>query len=137
MGWLGNILKGVVGSIPIVGGIAKTAIDLGESIFAHKQPINNAKQLSILPPPPPMTFTSYDAAHLSPVMPGGGVATPSGVVGQMDNPPRSYAHRSSRRTKRRSSSSSRSHSTKRRSRKKGRKLKFGSPAYRKKYLGHR
>jgi len=76
----------------------------------------------------------------SPVMPGGGVATPGGVMPPMVNPPANYGGRRSssstrkRKPKKRLAARKRSSSSRKR---KGRKLKFGSPAYRKKYLGHR
>jgi hypothetical protein len=78
----------------------------------------------------------------SPVMPGGGVATSQGIMAPGGGlPPASYGGRkasSGKRRKRRSSSSRRSsHARKGRKRSGGRKLKFGSAAYRKKYLGHR
>lgn len=72
----------------------------------------------------------------SPVLPGGAIATRSGpVAASAGTPPRQFG--GSRSGKRRSSS--RSTSRKRSSRKRGgggRRLKFGSPAWRKKYLGH-
>lgn len=71
----------------------------------------------------------------SPVLPGGAIATRSGPVPQQAIPPLTYSGGGGGTSKRRRKSSSR----KRTSRKRGRgrrKLKFGSPAWRKKYLGH-
>ena len=133
MGWLGNILKGVVGSIPVIGKPIVAVEQVAEHLLAHKQPMS--KPVSIMPPIP-----TYDTASLlsqSPVMPGGGVATPSGTVGAMANPPKTYggSHRSTRKTKRRTIRAA--HRSTKRKKKSSRRLKFGSPAYRKKYLGHK
>jgi hypothetical protein len=83
-------------------------------------------------------------AAASPVMPGGSVATPLGIMAPGGGvPPASYGGRATGKSKRkrRSSSSRRSSrarsSSKRRRGSGKRKLKFGSAAYRKKYLGHR
>lgn len=89
----------------------------------------------------PMSTPRIAAA--SPVMPGGSIATAQGIMAPGGGlPPSTYGgSRSSGGKRRRRSTSSRKSSrarttTKRRGRK-GRKLKFGSAAYRKKYLGHR
>lgn len=69
----------------------------------------------------------------SPVMPGGGIATPSGVAPARANPPATYGGRKSggtKRRKRRGSAMKRSRAGRKRG---GRKPKFGSPAWRKKY----
>lgn len=72
----------------------------------------------------------------SPVLPGGAIATRGGPVPQSGaTPPLSYAGGGSSITKRRRRKSSRARSGKKRSGRK-RRLKFGSPAWRKKYLGH-
>jgi hypothetical protein len=83
-------------------------------------------------------------AAASPVMPGGSFATPQGIMAPGGGlPPATYggSRTSGPKRKRRSSSSRRSSrarsSARRRGGRKGRKLKFGSAAYRKKYLGHR
>lgn len=77
--------------------------------------------------------------RLSPVLPGGAVATARGPVARGTGaPPATFGGaRTSKPGRRRSSSSSRRSSGKRTGRKRssGRKLKFGSPAWRKKYLG--
>jgi hypothetical protein len=82
--------------------------------------------------------------QLSPVMPGGAVATSQGIMAPGGGvPPATFGGRTGGTTRRRKSSSSRKRSTarsgKRRSGggRKTRKLKFGSAAYRKKYLGHK
>lgn len=80
--------------------------------------------------------------RLSPVLPGGAIATSRGPVARPTGaPPATFAGArtaTGKRRKARSSSSSRRSSGKRTGRKRstGRKLKFGSPAWRKKYLGH-
>lgn len=73
--------------------------------------------------------------QLSPVLPGGAIATRNGPTVGGATPPQTFSGRASSTTKRRKRSTSRKRSTgKRRSGR--RKLKFGSPAWRKKYLGH-
>lgn len=76
--------------------------------------------------------------RLSPVLPGGSIATPSGPVpSSASAPPLTYAGQGRGTGKRRRASTSRRHTSRKRSsgRRKSR-LKFGSPAFRKKYLGH-
>jgi hypothetical protein len=70
--------------------------------------------------------------QLSPVMPGGAVATAGGIMPASAAPPVSYGGRST--TKKRRTTSRKRKPAKRRTVK--RRLKFGSAAYRKKYLGH-
>jgi hypothetical protein len=71
----------------------------------------------------------------SPVMPGGAFATPSGMAPRSAAPPAAYSGAGGAPKKRRKKTTR--STTKRRTRSKGRKLKFGSPAWRKKYLGKR
>lgn len=73
--------------------------------------------------------------QLSPVLPGGAIATRSGPIAASGATPMSYSGSASKPRKRKRASTSRKRSTKRRGGK-GRRLKFGSPAWRKKYLGH-
>jgi hypothetical protein len=80
----------------------------------------------------------------SPVMPGGGIATSQGIMAPGGGmPPASYggskAGLGQRRRKRKSQPSSRSSRGRngRSRRKSGRRLKFGSPAWRKKYMHKR
>jgi hypothetical protein len=79
--------------------------------------------------------------RLSPVLPGGSIATRAGPVAMKGGvPPASYGggSRSGPRKKHRSRSSRRSSSGRSgRKRSGGRKLKFGSPAWRKKYVKKR
>jgi hypothetical protein len=78
--------------------------------------------------------------HASPVMPGGAISTPGGMAMPMVNPPAFYGgsgvtgYKRKRRktTKKRASSVKGRRTTKKRT-SSGRKLKFGSPAWRKKY----
>lgn len=93
-----------------------------------------------------VTRPTITAIRKSPVLPGGAIAHPRGVIPRplglqgsaaaltASGKPKRRRHR--RRSSSASSSSRRSHagSGKRRTRK--RRLKFGSPAWRKKYLGH-
>jgi hypothetical protein len=85
---------------------------------------------------------SVRALQASPVMPGGGVATAQGIMAPGGGlPPATYSGRGGGvRKKKRRSSASRSSSRKRNGKKRGsggRKLKFGSPAWRKKYMKKR
>lgn len=78
--------------------------------------------------PPPAVL------RLSPVMPGGAVATPSGIAPRSASPPAAYTGGyggPSKPKKRRKTTA------KKRRRSSGRKLKFGSPAWRKKYMKRR
>lgn len=80
----------------------------------------------------------------SPVMPGGAVATRSGTANRPPVAPMSLGGAASsllggkRKRRRKHGTSTRSRSRKSYGRKRGarRRLKFGSPAWRKKYLGH-
>jgi hypothetical protein len=89
-----------------------------------------------------MPVSTPRIASASPVMPGGSIATPQGIMAPGGGvPPSTYGgSRSSGGKRRRRSTSSRrsSHARSSKKRRSGkRKLKFGSAAYRKKYLGHR
>jgi hypothetical protein len=71
----------------------------------------------------------------TPTMPGGGVATSSGIVPQAQaSPPQSFGGSGRSASGKRSRSSTRRRPTSRPKKKTGRKLKFGSPAWRAKYL---
>ncbi len=72
----------------------------------------------------------------SPVMPGGAVASPGGMRPAMPNPPARYGSGGGG-TRRRRSSSLVGRKRKRAGARRGRKLKFGSPAWRAKYLKKR
>ena len=87
----------------------------------------------------PVGYAGPAVLRLSPVLPGGAVATRSGVAPRSSaTPPASFGGSGGTpKRKRRSTSSGRKRSTKRRRTTRGRKLKFGSPAWRKKYLGHK
>jgi hypothetical protein len=71
----------------------------------------------------------------SPVLPGGAIATRSGPVAASGAPPLNFSGSTPAKRKRKKRSSSRKRSSAKRSGRK-RRLKFGSPAWRKKYLGH-
>lgn len=82
-----------------------------------------------------LTMSTPRLASSSPVLPGGAIATRSGPTVAAGIPPLAYSGSSSPTRKRRKRSTSRKRSTRKRSGRK-RRLKFGSPAWRKKYLGH-
>lgn len=156
----GGIVRGV-GKVAKVGlGAVKIASSLGVpiplgglagklagQILAAKAPmarpavnVARAGGSAILRAKTPMVFfkpgisSTARAAQMSPVMPGGAVATPTGIApASGGTPPLQYGKRgsSSRKRKRKSTARKRSSSSRRRG---GRKLKFGSPAWRKKYL---
>lgn len=141
--------------LPIPGGglVGK----LASTLVAAKRPMSSAKLLTntyanpqLLRAKSPMVAGRMTArattpyrtasstarlAQLSPVLPGGAIATRSGPTAASGATPMTYGGSSSTspRKKRRKSSRARS-TTKRTGRK--RRLKFGSPAWRKKYLGH-
>lgn len=142
------------GLLPIPGGglVGKVA----GTLLASKRPMSNPKMtaapqllnvptlLRAKPGPTLMKATSILARtvstprmqQMSPVLPGGAIATKNGPVAMNGgSPPLNFSGSASpsRKRKKRSTSRKRS-SAKRRGRK--RKLKFGSPAWRKKYLGH-
>lgn len=70
----------------------------------------------------------------SPVLPGGAVATPSGPVAKSSSPAKHYSRTG---TKKRKKATTKRRAGGKKTKTKKRKLKFGSAAYRKKYLGHR
>lgn len=149
----GNLVNAAVqGIVGGSGGAAKQPM----AMLALKQALAQKQRNPLVQraqnPPTKITLPGGVALHgraltmgtrmlrLSPVMPGGAVATPGGMVTQSGGAlPLAYSGSSSvmspakKRRKRRSTSTKRK-SAKRR--KGGRKLKFGSPAWRKKYLGH-
>ena len=147
---LGSVAKVALGALPggsVVKGIAGGAL----SLLSHKAPmatssikyqIANQRGTGILRGTVAVVngISTPVLRRQSPVMPGGAVATSQGIMAPGGGvPPTFYGGRKStgKRRKHRSRSSrsnSRKRSSKRRS---GRKLKFGSAAYRKKYLGHR
>lgn len=137
----------------VVKNLAGTALNL----LHHKSPmastpmkINMAGRMPIpiLRGQNPMIQTARQSSpavlRASPVMPGGGIATSQGIMAPGGGlPPATYGGRKggsgSRKRKHRSrssSSSSRKRSTGKR-KSGGRKLKFGSPAWRKKYMKRR
>lgn len=168
MGLFGSIFKGIgkvvggvakigvgalrSGLIPLpLGGVAGGI--LGRALLHSKAPMGtSALKLQI----PPLTVRgktlrpvvkigstsvpTLTALRRSPVMPGGAIATRTGVASRpltAAAPLGTTGGGTKRRRKKTGASTrrrSRSSSGKKRSR--SRRLKFGSPAYRKKYLGH-
>lgn len=160
---IGKVLKGVskvAGIIPGIGGTVKGITGAVGNLLDHKSPMSTtsakltqlsgrstvpvlrgktgsydaiaARNRAALGLPPLSVATLQQQSH---VLPGGAIATSSGA--------RSAAptKRGGTSSRKRSSSYSRKRSrakVKRGGKRKGtRKLKFGSAAYRKKYLGHR
>lgn len=103
---IGNVVRSVQGNLAVLRG---GTVSTGRTPF----PVQRGNMTQGMPP--------GLISKLSPIMPGGAVAT----VGNK-----------ARVVRRRKRKASRKVSGKRR-RRTGRKLKFGSAAYRKKYLGHR
>jgi hypothetical protein len=141
------------GLIPLpLGGIAGGI--LGRALLHSKAPMGQSQlKLQI----PPLTVrgktlrpvvkigsTSYPtltALRKSPVMPGGAIATRTGVASRPLSgaaPAGITGGGTKRRRKRKAGASTRrrSRSSSGRKRTRSRRLKFGSPAWRKKYLGH-
>ena len=156
---IGKIAGTALGLVP-GGGIAKQALKLGGGIvghlLAHKQPMSSTgTKLSVAhsygvptlraqprPGIPGSGYRTPAVLRASPVMPGGGVATSQGIMAPGGGlPPASYGGKSGApHRKKRKSTSARSSSRKRSGKKRGsggRKLKFGSPAWRKKYMRKR
>lgn len=169
MGLFGSIFKGIgkavggiakigvgalrSGLIPLpLGGVAGGI--LGRALLHSKSPMgqNNLK-LQI----PPLTvrgktlrpvvkigatsIPTLTALRRSPVMPGGAVATRTGVASRPltgASPLGTIAGGTKRKRRRKGSASTRrrSRSSSGTKRRRSRRLKFGSPAWRKKYLGH-
>lgn len=135
--------------LPIPGGglVGK----LAGTLLAAKRPMSSPKLLSSTTAPTLMRAKSVMSPtllrpgtravsttrlqQLSPVLPGGAIATRSGPIAATGAPPISYSGSSSSSPKKKRRKSSRSRSTRKRTARK-RRLKFGSPAWRKKYLGH-
>jgi len=116
---VGGVATLAVGVVPGVGGLAGKVLtsQLGRrGVAAFKGGRNVMRQLKA-----------------TPVMPGGAVSTPSGMVAPMVTPPSDYGGRRSPggvrpRRKRKATTTTR---------RRKRKLKFGSPAWRKKYAKKR
>jgi hypothetical protein len=131
------------GKIAILGKLP-TAVSRGNptTVLANRvlQQRGNATQSQVSRAPAPIPRQVYSE---TPTMPGGGIATRAGVMPPTSGtPPVSYGGSGGRvvRRKRRASGGSSSRSGRKRStakRASGRKLKFGSPAWRKKYMHKR
>lgn len=151
---IGKALKGigkVAGFIPGIGGtISKIAGTVG-GVLDHKKPLSSAFEkarlaskrggVSVLRGNMPQagagSLLTAQGMRGSPVMPGGAVAGTNGISAANGTPPRTYGGKSSgRKTTRKAKARPKARKAARRSSSK-RKLKFGSAAYRKKYLGHR
>jgi len=151
---IGKALKGigkVAGFIPGVGGtISKIAGTVG-GILDHKKPLNSAFEkarlaskrggVSVMRGNSPQagygSLLTAQGMRGSPVMPGGAVASTGGIRAiDSATPPRTYGGSSGRKTSRPKARKAKARKTTKR-RSSSRKLKFGSAAYRKKYLGHR
>lgn len=149
--FIGKAAKAVGG---LIGGPVGGALKFGGGLLDHKSGgPSGAKVNAIgrLPPmiirakaPMPTSSTTVRPGGVSgsyyprqvfsstPTMPGGAVATPSGVVPAVSpTPPMQYAG-SGTRTKR--SAPRRKKASSRKTTKRKTKLKFGSPAWRKKYM---
>jgi len=73
----------------------------------------------------------------SPVLPGGAIATPLGAVVSTGSPPLRYAGSGGGAGRKRKHTTKRKRTRRAGKKRHARKLKFGSAAYRRKYLGHR
>jgi hypothetical protein len=137
-GPLGGVAGGILGNLlhsksPMSATPLKIRVAGGQSI-----PILRAKT------PNPVIHSSAAVLRQSPTMPGGSFASPAGIMAPGGGlPPATYGGRKAtgggKKRKRRSSSSARSSRARSGKKRKsgGRKLKFGSPAWRKKYMKRR
>ena len=151
---LGAVAKTALGFVP-GGGVVKTIAGVAGNLLQHKTPMQTAMQKyqiasrhgtetlrgKVMPRATLGKFGGRLRAA-SPVMPGGSIATPQGIMAPGGGvPPATYGGRrtGAAKKKRRSSASRRSSSARSSGKRKSgkRKLKFGSAAYRKKYLKHR
>lgn len=153
--FVGKVLKGVskvASFIPGIGGTVSKVTGAVGNLLDHKQPMATAalksQTIARAGPTSSMGTTPWGGVNIyggkgvttpavlraSPVLPGGAVATSSGTAPRMSNPPATLRSRSAPK-RRKAAAKKRKSSTKRRSTRK--RLKFGSAAYRKKYLGHR
>lgn len=151
--FVGKALKGiskVAGFIPGIGGTISKITGTVGNLLDHKQPMQSAvlklKQSAAWGNMGPVVLrgnaTQAGAGALntaqgmrsSPVLPGGAVATSSGPVSKMAAPPRTYSGRSTTKRRKAKAKARKRPAARRSSR---RKLKFGSKAYRQKYLKHR
>lgn len=147
---IGKVLKGVAkvaGIIPGVGGtISKIAGGVG-GLLDHKKPMGTAagKAIAVLKLGPnaargnatqgwSQVMQNAQQMRASPVMPGGAVASSSGMAPRQANPPRSFGGSRSGTTRKRKRTSARN-TYYSRTRKKASKsrLKFGSKAWQAKY----
>lgn len=104
--------------------------------------LGSSRSIPILRAKAAVSPSTARVASNSPVMPGGSIATAQGIMAPGGGVPPSHyggSRSSGKRRKRRSTSSRRSSRARSSRKRRGgkRRLKFGSPAYRKKYLGHR
>lgn len=121
---VGGVAKLAVSVVPGVGGLAGKLLTSGVGRTAVKGVATFKKGRSVL-----------RSMAASPVMPGGAVSTPGGMLPPMVVPPTDYGGVRSvagivgrRRRKRKATTTTR---------RRKRKLKFGSPAWRKKYARKR
>ena len=158
-----GVAKGIGGVAKIGVGLARSGLvpipglslagKLAGTLLQHKAPMASTITKVALRSPILMrgasplryqkaTTTTYGGTRppapvlrASPVLPGGAYATPSGIASRSSTPPWAYAGSSSgvkrRATKRRKAKARKARTDKRRTR----RLKFGSAAWRKKYLG--
>jgi hypothetical protein len=147
--FVGKALKGiskVAGFIPGIGGTISKVTGAVGGLLDHKKPMASPVLKAAGSGWNPMvmrgnstqagsgSLLTAQGMRSSPVLPGGAVATSSGPAPKMASPPRTFGGRSGT-TRRKAKAKTRKKSTSTR-RRTTRKLKFGSKAYRKKYLKH-
>ena len=146
--FVGKALKAVskvAGFIPGVGGTISKVTGIAGNLLDHKAPMAGTQlKMRVFNPvilrgndPSAGTGSLMTAQGMrsSPVLPGGAVATRRGPVSRKANPPRTFGGLGGKRKATRSQASARRKARKTGPRRTTRKLKFGSKAYRKKYLG--
>lgn len=136
------------GLLPIPGG--GLAGKIAGSLLAAKRPMSSPKMAGqtfatpilrgknvspVLRKAGQILTSTARLQQMSPVLPGGAIATIRGPIVASGTPPLNFSGGGSSPRKRRKKSTSRKRSSRKRTGRK-RKLKFGSPAWRRKYLGH-
>jgi hypothetical protein len=144
--FVGKALKGVskiAGFIPGVGGSISKITGAVGGILSHKAPMSRPMVTRPQVARGNVTASGYGytakVLRQTPIMPGGAIATPHGIAPQQGGaPPATYGGARPAAKKRRAPARRRApakRKTKRRAT--SRRLKFGSPAWRKKYMKKR
>lgn len=146
--FIGKAAKAVGG---LIGGPIGAVVKLGGSVLDHKSGGPSGAKIQVMGRQPQQivrakaptavtyarpggapTYVPRQVFSETPVMPGGAIATPGGVQAASGTPPRSFG--GARAPTRSSRPRKRTTTTRKKKSSGGRKLKFGSPAWRAKYM---